>query len=77
MSFYGLVFPAYAWICMIPSWRAPVPPTRAMWIVLAGAVVAAAPFYWAGFIGNRMIWVVPGVLIVLASRMFVRMPKIG
>ena len=23
MSFYGLIFPAYAWICMLPTWRNP------------------------------------------------------
>jgi len=81
MGFYGLVFPAYVWICVMPHWQMPAPPSRRMWVVLAGAVVAAAPFYWAGFIANRMIWVVPGVVIVLLSRAAIQTdrtaPKIG
>ena len=81
MSFYGLVFPAYVWLCMIPTWRMPAAPTRRMWVVFGGVVVVAAPFYWAGFIGGRMIWVVPGVVIVLLARLAVQKdrtaPKIG
>jgi hypothetical protein len=68
MSFYGLMFPAYVWICMVPNWREPISPDRGQWIVLAIAVAVAAPFYWVAFFDGRMVWVVPGVLIVLAAR---------
>jgi hypothetical protein len=68
MSFYGLVFPAYVWICMMPIGREPTTPARAQWIVLAVAVAVASPFYWVAFMQGRMVWVVPGVLIVLAAR---------
>jgi hypothetical protein len=68
MSFYGLIFPAYVWICMTPSWREPVAATRGQLSVFAIACVVAAPFYWVAFIEGKMGWVVPGVLVVLAAR---------
>jgi hypothetical protein len=72
MSFYGLVFPAYVWICMIPHWRSPRAPGRREWIVLGVAVLVASPFYFAAFIGGaKMIWVLPGVAIVLLARALV------
>src|SRR5262249_49593942 len=71
MSFYGLIFPAYVWLCMIPG-RGRVAPTRWQWGVLAVSVVLAAPFYWIGFIERRMIWVLPGLGIVLAARALIR-----
>jgi len=43
MSFYGLIFPAYAWICMLPSWRNPIRPTQRALIVFLVAVLLAAP----------------------------------
>jgi hypothetical protein len=66
MSCYGLIFPAYAWICMLPSWRNPTRPTRRQLVVFAAAVVLAAPFYAVAFLGGRMAWAIPGVAIVLA-----------
>lgn len=68
MSFYGLVFPGYAWICMLPSWRNPHRPTRRSLAVFAAAVLFAAPFYWMAFIGRRMGWAMVGVGIVLLAR---------
>jgi hypothetical protein len=66
MGFYGLVFPAYVWVCMIT-----LPyqtPTRRTLVPFAAGVVLAAPFYWLGFIEGKMLWLLPGLLIVLASR---------
>jgi hypothetical protein len=59
MAFYGLVFPAYAWICMFHKGR------RSVWLA---TVAIAAPMYWMGFIERQMIWLLPGVaLVVLAG----------
>ncbi|MBX3401989.1 MAG: hypothetical protein KF699_01125 [Phycisphaeraceae bacterium] len=75
MSFYGLVFPAYVWLLMIPRGTADssdrgVPGRRAMRVFWL-AVGIAAPFYWMGFIERAELWLVPGLGIVLASRLFV------
>lgn len=71
MSFYGLVFPAYVWLCMIPTWRDPLKPSVRSLVVFAIAVLAAAPFYWLGFIEQRMFWLLPGLGIVLLARLAV------
>ena len=78
MAFYGLVFPAYVWLFMVPSMRrrrpvAARPPRTATLIFFAAVVVLAAPAYWMGFIEGRMLWLVPGVLLVMVSRLL--LPK--
>jgi hypothetical protein len=75
MAFYGLVFPAYVWLCMIPSWRHPTGPTRRDWHVFGVAVTLATPFYWLGFLESRPGWLLPGLGIVLAARLFVRQDR--
>jgi hypothetical protein len=72
LGFYGLVFPAYVWICMIPSWRNPVSPPGRSLAVWAVCVVLAAPMYWMGFIRKETIWLLPGVAIVLLGRLLVK-----
>jgi hypothetical protein len=65
MGFYGLVFPAYAWIVMIPRRKLGGVPTKSdllWWIV---PVVFAMPFYWMGMIALIPIWFVPGLGAVL------------
>lgn len=71
MAFYGLVFPAYVYLCMIPRTRgiAAAPPTRAALRIATLAILAAAPFFWLGFIQNRMLWLLPGVALVLLARL--------
>jgi hypothetical protein len=69
MGCYGLLFPAYVWLCMIPTWRNPAKPSPRSLTVFAGSVVVAAPFYWVGFIVGNMPWAIPGVAIVLLSRL--------
>ncbi len=69
MSFYALVFPAYVWICMLPTFGAPATPTRRQWLVLALAVAMAGPFFWLGFIELRYGALAPGVAIVLIARL--------
>jgi len=67
MSFYGLVFPAYALICMKP-WRKAVPAGETQKLILFGVcTVIAAPFYWLGFISGIPWALAAGVMIVLAG----------
>lgn len=77
MSFYGLVFPAYVWICMLPTLRAPAKPTRPQLLACALAIALAAPFYWLGFIELKYWALAPGVMIPLivglVARRMVRM----
>jgi hypothetical protein len=71
MAFYGLVFPAYVWICMIPVRRAPASPTRSRLNLWAAAVGIAAPMYFMGFIVRETWWLAPGLGVVLAARLLV------
>lgn len=81
MSFYGLVFPAYVWLCMIPTrdGHSGIAGPRGRWklLVLSGAVVLAAPCYWIGFIERVEWWLLPGLAVVLLSRVVVMMPRGG
>jgi hypothetical protein len=45
-------------------------PTRRSLGVFAIAVLLAMPMYWLGFIERKMIWIVPGVVIILLARAF-------
>lgn len=74
MSFYGLVFPAYVWLCMIPARgeSGTQPPTRRKCAVLVVACALAGPCFWMGFIEREAVWLVPGLAIVLVSRLFTR-----
>jgi hypothetical protein len=72
MGSYALVFPAYVWLCMIGSPTRP-PTTRAL-VVLVVSVVFTVPCFWLGFIEGRMIWLLPGLGIVLLARLFVPRP---
>ena len=69
LGFYGLVFPAYVWICMIGSSERT--PDRNRLIAFAVAVMLALPFFYLGFIQGWMIWLLPGLAIVLLARVAV------
>jgi hypothetical protein len=72
MSFYGLIFPAYVWICMVPiRGKAPGPTVPAL-AVFVIAVAIACPMFWMGFIVQQTLWLIPGVLVVVSARWFVR-----
>ena len=76
MAFYGLVFPAYVWVCMVPGRETPTAkPTPAKLRAMCLAIVVAAPMYWLGFIEGRMAWLAPGVMVVLASRYLAIEPR--
>ena len=70
MAFYGLIFPAYVWLCMIPTRDGHAGPSRQKLVVLGVAILVVAPFFYVGFIEKRMIWLVPGLGILLLSRVF-------
>ncbi len=68
MTFYGLIFPAYVWLCVgSPRWCRPSPDARSL-IRLVVTIAAASPFFWLGFIERRHEWTAAGVALVLAAR---------
>lgn len=69
MGFYGLIFPAYVWLCVIPQrGRGFAAPTRARLLTLGLSVAAASPCYWLGCFRGETWWLLPGVAIVLVAR---------
>ena len=69
LTFYGLVFPAYVWICLLPmgggSWQ---PPSRAqVWICVA-TILLALPWYALAFLRGQYVWLLLGVGLVLLAR---------
>ncbi len=64
MGFYGLIFPAYACVCMLPLSR-PAWPGWTRVLLFIAAVVGALPFYFKGFVVGEFFWLLPGVGVVL------------
>lgn len=72
MGFYGLVFPLYVLVAMLPTWHAPTKPTPgALRAWLVGALVAFPASYLA-FIMGRMVWVWPVMAVVAAAAVIAR-----
>jgi len=76
LSFYGLVFPAYVWLCMIPtadghSGLRGVQGRRKA-IVWLLAIGLAGPLFGLGFLHMQEVFLAPGLLIVLLARLLVR-----
>ncbi len=69
MGFYALVFPAYVWLCMLPFRGGR--PSAASVRIFAISTVLALPFFWTGFVENRMMYVVPGLALVLLARLLI------
>jgi hypothetical protein len=60
LVFYGLVFPAYIWLCVAEPRRS---------TVRLGVVIAVAlPLYWMGFIQRQAIFLVPGVAVAIVAK---------
>jgi hypothetical protein len=72
MGFYGLVFPAYVWLVMLP-FKGHAPSRRSI-IVCILAVLVAMPMFWMGFIAQQMIWLLPGLGVVLLARLLIPTP---
>lgn len=91
MGFYGLVFPAYVWIVMLPNRRrnphsagsqevASRGPTRSDWGIWSVTVLLSMPMFWAGFLLEHMAWLGAGlglVLVVGAVRMVLPVKPAG
>jgi len=75
MAFYGLVFPAYVWLFMFRPRHAIGGPSMATFRALLLVLMVAGPMYWMGFIEGRMIWLIPGLAVVLLSRFTI--PRLG
>jgi hypothetical protein len=69
MSFYGLLAPAYVWLCLHPG-RGFLEPYRRELQMFVVAVVLAAPFFWLGFVHGPMSWTLICVGIILCARFF-------
>jgi hypothetical protein len=68
LAFYGLIFPAYVWICIF---------ARGHRSTFLAAVIIAMPMYWLAYIEHQMIWLVPGVgLVVVCGLLPQRAPTI-
>lgn len=76
MGFYGLVFPAYVWLVMIPGRGRAAPSWRNL-SIFALAVVASMPMFYMGFVAQQMIWLVPGLALVLLARLLIVQPKVA
>jgi len=66
---YGLIFPAYVWLCMLPTLRPTNPRTRRA-IFIFGALVCL-PMGWLFFIGGRSAWIIAIVAVLAALRIIV------
>lgn len=75
MGLYGLVFPAYVWLVVIPTRHGiPTqgsPARRRIMRVYCAAVGLAMPMFWMGFIERQELFLAPGLAIVLLARMFI------
>jgi hypothetical protein len=75
MSFYGLAFPGYVWLLAIPTRDGHAglqgPRGRRKFRMLLLAVALAAPCFWLGFVERETWWLVPGMAVMLGSRLLV------
>jgi hypothetical protein len=76
MAFYGLVFPAYVWLCVIPTRDGHSGPSRQKLLTWAVTLALAGPMFWMGFIQRQNWWLGPGLVVVLVSRLAV-IPRAG
>ncbi len=76
MGFYGLVFPAYVWLCLIPTADGHAgirgPRGKHKLRVWCATVGVAAPLFGMGLIAMEELFLVPGLGIVLLARLAVR-----
>lgn len=72
MSFYGLVFPAYAWIVMLPRSRAALAERHRTFIL---TLLIAAPMFALGYLMQWSLWLLPAVGAVLLAPLAVSLAK--
>ncbi len=75
MSFYALAFPGYVWLVAIPTRDGHAGihgrEGRRKLATLAIAILFASPCFWLGFVERQTWWLVPGILVILGSRLLV------
>ncbi len=67
LVFYGLVFPAYVWICIVPFRGRQVALHRGI-IIWIAAVLLALPCFWMGFIERQMWWLAIALGLLAAAK---------
>jgi hypothetical protein len=72
MGFYGLAFPAYVLIAVVPTWGAPQRPTAVMLRAWGVASLVAMPAMYLAFIRKEMTWVWAGLGVVLVAAWLAR-----
>jgi hypothetical protein len=65
MGAYALLFPEYVYLRMLPR-------RRASMTVYWTACAAALPFFGAGLIAGKMLWITPGLIIALGAALFAK-----
>ena len=69
---YGLAFPGYVWLCMIPTIRKHVC-SKGRVVTWAIATIVAAPFTFGSFVGGIEMWMVWTFVIMVIARVVVEM----
>jgi hypothetical protein len=72
MGFYGLVFPAYVLLAVVPTWSMPKKPTPVMLRAWGVASLVAMPAMYLAFIRKEMNWVWAGLGVVLFAALLAR-----
>lgn len=68
LAWYGLVFPAYVWLCSCPVWRWTGGPTRRNMAVTIAACLLASPLYLRAFLFDEYYLAIAGVFVVLLAK---------
>lgn len=75
LSSYGLLFPAYVWLVMIPLWGSDRTPSARHILVWLSACAIAAPAFWMGLIEKQEWWLAPGLIVLFGARLLI--PRSG
>lgn len=75
LSSYGLLFPAYVWLVMVPLWGSDRMPSARHILVWLSASAIAAPAFWMGLIEKQEWWLAPGLIVLFAARLLI--PRSG
>ncbi|QQE10549.1 hypothetical protein JD969_13690 [Planctomycetota bacterium] len=69
---YGLAFPAYVWLCMIPTIRRNITSRGKVW-VWALATLGGAPLVFGFFVMNKLWWMVWLIGLLIIARIIIEM----
>ena len=69
---YGIAFPAYVFLCMIPMWfgKPSMLVRSTMWII---ATAAALPFGYVGFVMSKTPWILGVLLVLIVARLLLEL----